>query len=93
MSLSFTYPGEGEVNWDGAINGNFQAINSALPWSIAHGGTGASDAATARTNLGLAIGTNVQAFDADLTALAGLSSTKGNVIVGSNSGWVELGAC
>lgn len=56
--------------------------------AVADGGTGASDAGTARTNLGLAIGTNVQAYSARLGEIAALSPTLDNFIVGSGTSWV-----
>ena len=55
--------------------------------AVADGGTGASDAATARTNLGLVIGTNVQAWDANLDQIAALAPTDNNFIVGNGTAW------
>jgi Major tropism determinant N-terminal domain len=53
-----------QTEWD-------TAYTDRLKWD---GGSTGLDAATARTSLGLVIGTNVQAYDADLGAIAALSA-------------------
>lgn len=60
------------------INGG--VISGITDLAIEDGGTGASTAADARTNLGLAIGSDVQAYDAALASIAGLTTASGQIL-------------
>jgi len=52
--------------------------------------SGLADTSTARSNLGVAIGSQVQAYDADLADIAAISDVQGDVIVRGASGWERL---
>ncbi len=56
--------------------------------NVAKGGTGATTDSGARTNLGLVIGTDVQAYAARLADIAALSATTDNFIVGNGTNFV-----
>jgi len=67
---------------------DLQAGTSGDTIPVAAGGTGASTASGARTALGLVIGTDVQAYDAQLADVAGLSATDNGVIIGNGTNFV-----
>ena len=64
--------GSGTATWGALDLADGDAVTGALP--IEHGGTNSTTAADARVALDLEIGVDVQAYDAELAALAGLTS-------------------
>lgn len=75
-------------------SGNWRCLNysraSALPLvtvPIASGGTASTSASAARTALGLAIGTDVQAHDSDLDTIAALTATTDSFMQSKSSAW------
>lgn len=61
-------------------------LNPAAYLQVANNLSDLSSTATARTNLGVAIGTNVEAWSALLDSIAGLTISQGDLIYGSGSG-------
>ena len=61
------------------------AVTGITDITVADGGTGASSASAARTNLGVAIGSDVQAYDAGLASIAGLTTAADKIIYTTGS--------
>jgi hypothetical protein len=89
-SAGRTTLGLGTVSTQAANNVSITggSITGITDLAVADGGTGASNASGARTNLGLAIGTDVQAYDPQLADIAGLTPTNDGVIIGDGTNFV-----
>lgn len=67
------------------LNGEIEVFQTGDTIPVTAGGTGAETASQARTNLGVAIGTDVQAFNANLNAIAAITGTGYLTRTGTNT--------
>ncbi len=79
--------------WDIAYNygdhsiQNYFSTSTNLVLEIIHGGTGADTAIDARTNLGLTISTDIQAYNTSLQTISGLATTTNLFMVANGTDW------
>jgi len=87
IDIASTYVGQATITTLGTITtGTWSGTTIALN----KGGTGATTDSGARTALGLVIGTDVQAYDGELAALAGLTSAADSLPYFTGSGTASL---
>jgi hypothetical protein len=87
IDIASTYIGQSSITTLGTIaTGTWNATAIA----VAKGGTGSTTASDARTALGLAIGTNVQAYSPNLGAIAGLTSASDKLPYFTGSGTASV---
>ena len=78
------------LKWCYVFDVQFGSNAIPIPVPVADGGTGATTASGARTNLGLAIGTNVEAWNAHLDQLAAITPAQGDILYYNGTAWVAL---
>ena len=86
--IKFDGAGSGAVVTGILLDMELDSLTLTTPLAVADGGTAGATQGAAQTGLGLAIGTDVQAYDAGLLDIAGLAVTDSNVIVGDGANWV-----
>ena len=74
-------------NWDDHADQNYFSTSSSVILEIIHGGTGADNLSDAQDNLGLTIGTNVQAWNQSLDDISGLATTSNLFMVANGTSW------